>query len=266
MLNFADIKSGFTGLLVATAVRGLMSTLDFKVACYEPGSDPGLPDCAGRAIYIFWHEYILFPFALRGHCNLTMLLSQHRDADWIASAAKLMGFGTVRGSSTRGALSAIREMERQSLNNHLTITPDGPRGPRRHLAQGPIYLASKLQLPIICLGFGHDTPWRMPTWDHFAVPKPFSRARCIIGPRMHIPAKLDRDGIEECRVRIEHLLNVITLDAEAWAESRTRKIEQRTMYREALPGRTGDEVATLRPFLLDEDDRESARDSQRRAG
>ena len=44
---------------------------------------------------------------------------------------------------------------------HLTITPDGPRGPRRQLAPGAIYLASKLGLPLVVMGYGYDRPWRV---------------------------------------------------------------------------------------------------------
>ena len=55
---------------------------------------------------------------------------------------------------------------------NLTITPDGPRGPRRQLAQGPVYLASKLGMPIVAMGFGYDRPWRFNSWDRFAIPRP----------------------------------------------------------------------------------------------
>ena len=55
---------------------------------------------------------------------------------------------------------------------HLTITPDGPHGPRRRMAPGPIYLASKLGLPLVLMGYAYDRPWRLPSWDRFAVPRP----------------------------------------------------------------------------------------------
>ena len=67
------------GFLAAHAVRGWMSTLDYQGAFYDPTVDPSHAACQGQKIYVFWHEYILFPISLRGHCNLTMLISQHRD-------------------------------------------------------------------------------------------------------------------------------------------------------------------------------------------
>ena len=133
----------------------------------------------GQKIYIFWHEYILLPLYLRGHCNLAMLLSQHRDADILSHVASHLGFEFVRGSSLRGGAAALRELLRRSQKMNLTITPDGPRGPRRQLAQGPVYLASKLGLPIVPMGFGYDRPWRFNSWDRFAIPPPFPRARAV---------------------------------------------------------------------------------------
>jgi hypothetical protein len=177
-------------------------------------------------IYIFWHEYILLPFHMRGHCNLSMLLSQHRDADVLNQAARLGGFDVVRGSTRRGGATALRKLLDRGELQHLAITPDGPRGPRRKLAQGPIYLASKLQMPLVLLGFGFDRPWRVRSWDRFAVPRLGSRARVVVSPEIQVPADLDRGGQEHFRMRIESLLNRLTAEAEAWATSGQRKSGQ----------------------------------------
>ena len=149
------------GLLGSAAIRGWMGTLDYKVAYGDPLVDPIFPEChPGNKIYLFWHEYILFPLYLRGHCNLSMLLSRHRDAEILSYVAHHLGFDFVRGSSNRGGVAALRELLAKSRQMHLTITPDGPRGPRRRMAPGPIFLASKLGLPLVLMGYGYDRPWR----------------------------------------------------------------------------------------------------------
>jgi lysophospholipid acyltransferase (LPLAT)-like uncharacterized protein len=224
----------FAGLLCSTTVRLWMGTLDYRAAFYDRTVDPAAGN-QGQRIYVFWHEYILFPFFLRGNCNLTMLVSQHRDADILFEAARLLGFDLVRGSSYRGGGTALRELLRKSESMHLAITPDGPRGPRRRMAQGPIYLASKLGLPLVAMGFGYDRPWRTQTWDRFAVPRLHSRARAVLGPEMHIPADLDRDGIERYRQQVEQLLNRFTLEAEAWAEAGTHKVDEIPLHRQSAP-------------------------------
>ncbi len=212
----------FGGDLASAGVRAWMRTLDYRAVFYDRTVDPVL-GVGGSRIYVFWHENILIPLYLRGHCNLAMLLSQHGDADILARVAYNFGFDCVRGSTYRGAARAIWELTERSRRQHLTITPDGPRGPRRRMAQGPIYLASRLQLPLVVMGFGYDRPWRANSWDRFAVPRPCSRARAVIGPPMLLPPALDREGLERCRLRAERLLNSLTCEAEAWATAGTRK-------------------------------------------
>jgi hypothetical protein len=220
------------GLAGAALVRRWMSSLDYKAAYYDSAVDPVTPGCEGQKLYVFWHEYLLCPLYLRGHCNLTMLLSKHRDAEILDQVARQMGFETIRGSSTRGGVKAMRELMRISRRMNLCATPDGPRGPRRTMAPGPIYLASRLGLPLVVIGIGYDRPWRTSNWDRFAIPRPGSRVRMIPSPPLTIPSHLDRDGIERYRRRVESLLNRLTLEAEAWAESGTRKIEEVPLRRE----------------------------------
>ena len=220
----SPILNKFGGLLATTAVRCWMNTLDYKVAYYDRTIDPYYPDCEGQKIYIFWHEYILFPLYIRGHCNLAMLLSRHRDAEILSYVARHFGFEFVRGSTNRGGVSALRQLLARSRRMHLTITPDGPRGPRRQLAPGCVYLASKLGLPLVVMGYGYDRPWRVRSaWDHFAIPRPGSRARAIPSGEIFVPPDLDRDGLEHYRVMIERLLNRLTTEAEDWAASGAQK-------------------------------------------
>jgi lysophospholipid acyltransferase (LPLAT)-like uncharacterized protein len=214
------------GLLASAAVRTWMSTLDYKVSFYDPTVDPIDERCRGQKIYIFWHEYILFPLHMRGNSNLAMLLSRHRDADILLEVARHMGFDCVRGSTFAGGAAALRELERKGQSMNLAITPDGPRGPRRVLAQGPIYLSSKLGMPIVAMGFGYDNPWRLGSWDRFAIPKPYARARAVVSPELHIPPDLDREGVEHYRLKVETMLNRLTCEAEAWAEAGNGKVNE----------------------------------------
>ena len=115
------------GLSLSLLTRCWMSTLDYQAYFHDEQVDPAHPHFAGQAIYLFWHEYIPFPFYLRGHCNIAMLLSRHADAEWLSVAARHMGFQTIRGSTNRGGTVALRQLLRASRRMLLTITPDGPR-------------------------------------------------------------------------------------------------------------------------------------------
>jgi len=216
------LKLRWGGLLAAQGIRAWMSTMEYRVLHYDPANDPKY-GCDQPRIYVFWHEYILIPLYLRGHCDLAMLLSRHRDADILTRVAYHLGFDCVRGSTNRGAAAALLELSRLGKKMHLTITPDGPRGPRRKLAVGAVFLASKLGLPIVPLGLGADRPWRAKSWDKHAIPRPFSQVRGIIGPAINIPPNLDRQQLEVSRQRVERLLTDLTLEAEDWAASGARR-------------------------------------------
>lgn len=219
-----EVVEGLGGLVATAAIRAWMGTLDYRVWYEDPAIDPAYRGCQGQRIYVFWHEYILFPLYLRGHCNLVMLLSRHRDADILARVARHMGFQYVRGSTRRGGIAALRELLRTQRQKNLTITPDGPRGPRRHMAPGAVFLASRLGLPLVAMGFGYDRPWRVRrAWDQFAIPRPWSRARAVVSADLPIPANLDRHGLEHYRHEIETLLNRLCEEAEVWAESGQRR-------------------------------------------
>src|SRR6187455_710448 len=95
------------GAFVASqGVRGWMRTLDYRAVLYDETVDPARRDYLGPKIFIFWHEYILFPLYLRGHCDLAMLLSRHRDAEILSHVAHHMGFSCIRGSTARGGATA----------------------------------------------------------------------------------------------------------------------------------------------------------------
>ncbi len=222
------------GLFAATSVRAWMGSLSYQAVMYDRSTDPVLPEFSGPVIGVFWHEYLLLPFFLRGHSNTAILTSRHRDADWLSVAAGHLGFEIIRGSTARGGGQALLELIRTGDKN-VGIACDGPRGPRRKMAPGPIFLSSKLQIPLITYAVGYDRPKRLKSWDRFAIPRPFSRARWIIGPRMQIPANVDRQGVEHYRLQVEQILNDLTAEAESWAVSGSRLPNQASVSRSPMP-------------------------------
>lgn len=228
-----------TGLAVTATTRSWMSTLDIAGCLYDPASDPIHPDFQGPAIFVLWHEYIPVPYYVRPRGRMALLVSRHADAEWLTQAARYSGLGTVRGSTGRGGAAALLDVMGSDRPVNLAITPDGPRGPRRKMSMGAVFLASQTQWPVIVFASGYDRPWRLPTWDQFAVPRPYSRCRSIIGPPTRVPPDLDRAGLEAYRQMLEQQLLILTDAAEKWAESGKRWPRQ-------LPGR----VRKLVPYSL----------------
>ena len=116
------------------------------------------PSAGDRYIYAFWHENLLLPAYHYGRTGVHVLISQHADGELIAEVCRHLGFPAVRGSPKRGAVKAMRQMVKLARSTHLAITPDGPRGPRRQVQPGLVYLAARTGLPIVPVGFAYDRP------------------------------------------------------------------------------------------------------------
>jgi lysophospholipid acyltransferase (LPLAT)-like uncharacterized protein len=150
----------------------------------------------GKAvILVFCHEQLLpLVHQMRGRGTVG-LVSEHSDGEYIARVIEGMGFGTVRGSSTRGGIQGLKGLIRAARDGHdLALTPDGPRGPARSFKQGALLVAQLTGLPIIPLAAGASAAWRFNSWDGFMVPRPFADVRVAHGE----PRWVDRDvGREE---------------------------------------------------------------------
>lgn len=201
--------------LVAGLIRAWTSTLRYRLSPEDGRTHPLDPD-ERRVIYVIWHEYAILPAVFRS--RVAVLVSQHADGELIARACHHLGLGTVRGSTTRGGASALMELTRAARSAHLMLTPDGPRGPRRQLQRGAIFLASQTGLPIIPVGVGCTSGWRAKSWDRTLIPRPFGTIRMVVGREIAVPPDLDRDGLEEQRARVEAELHRVNEAAEALAQ------------------------------------------------
>ncbi len=211
-------------LLGAWAVRGWVGTLRFEYAPLGPHLDPRTRHVR-RHIYAFWHENMLLPAYLYGEVHPYVLISDHADGQLIAELIQHLGFAAVRGSTTRGGIKAVRRLL-EIQGSHLAVTPDGPRGPRRHVQPGLIYLSSRLGLPIVPAGFAYERPWRMKSWDRFAIPRPFTRARCVTADPVLVPPDAERHLLEQYRLSVEQQLHDLSEQAERWAEDGVRPVRR----------------------------------------
>ena len=222
--------------MAAYGLAPLIDMLDCKIVNY-PATKPSIGLDAGglktsaphtgsihssqeseHCIVLFWHEFILMVSpALHTNGRVTALCSQHRDGELVSQTAESLGVNVVRGSTSRGGVKAIRALQKASKFSSIVITPDGPRGPRRKLSTGAIFLASKIGLPILPIGVGISSAYRLDTWDRFAIPMPWSRTRLIVGPKIYLPKRLRKKELEKHRIGCERLLNDLTDQAEEWA-------------------------------------------------
>ncbi len=199
----------------AAIVRAWLATARGRVASADQRAHPTDP-AVERFIYAFWHESLLAPVKMK--TRVKVLVSQSADGEFIALVCRHLGIGVVRGSTTRGGAKGLLDLLREGHDAHLAITPDGPRGPRRHVKPGIAFLASRTGLPVVPVGVGFTRAWRAGSWDRFAIPRPFSTLTGVLGEPIAVPPKLDAEGLEPHRLRIEQAMLAATEAAEAWAE------------------------------------------------
>jgi lysophospholipid acyltransferase (LPLAT)-like uncharacterized protein len=209
------IRAGATA--GASALRLWMNGLRFEYRPLGANVDPHRADLAGRYIYAIWHEYLLLPVFCYTRPDVHVLISRHADGEWVAQLCRRLRIPVIRGSTTRGGAEAVRRLLRAGRETHLALTPDGPRGPRRRIQGGAIFLAARLGLPIVAVGFGLRRCWRMKSWDRFAIPGPWTRATCVTGVPIVVPASVNRQEIEHYRLQVEQSLTGATETAERWA-------------------------------------------------
>ncbi|MBY0523914.1 MAG: lysophospholipid acyltransferase family protein [Gemmataceae bacterium] len=206
-------------LVASLIVRAWIGTLRYRVRPLGPNVDPHLVQGPERYIYAFWHETLLLPAYHYSRPNTHVLISQHADGELVAQIAQHLGCSVVRGSATRGGVQALRQVMRLGDGTHVVVTPDGPQGPRRRIQDGLIFMAARTGMLLVPVGFGCCKPWRFQkSWDRFAVPKPFSRARCVMGKPISIPADVSREQMETYRQQFEAAMAHVTELAENWAE------------------------------------------------
>lgn len=168
-------------------------------------------DYPGTALYTTWHQRMSFFARYLARKKLIIMISQSRDGEYGARMAKYLGFGYVRGSSTRGGVKALREMIIQLKKGRSAgILADGPLGPPRIVKTGPIIIARESGAPIVPIIWGCDRYWILNSWDRYLIPKPFARIVIKYGESIFIPPDARSDELEFYRKRLQDILNECT--------------------------------------------------------
>lgn len=183
------------------------------------------PDDDERFILCVWHDAVLVPIFSAPPANrreTCCLVSQHQDGSFLAEALRRLGFTTVRGSSKRGGAQALKQLIEDTAGRHIVISPDGPRGPRREMKAGAVYLASQTGRRIIAGGYGARRCWRVRgSWTDLLVPAPFTTVYVVSGEPIAIPPDLSRDELDAHVARVQQSMSFWTDYAERLARGET---------------------------------------------
>jgi lysophospholipid acyltransferase (LPLAT)-like uncharacterized protein len=171
-----------------------------------------------NALWPLWHETLLLGIWFYRWRRIHVMISASRDGERIAQVTQRLGYEPVRGSTSKGSLGATRRLVAALRGGERTaITPDGPRGPRRHAQPGLVAAARLSGRPVVAIGIGVARCWRMRSWDRFAIPKPFSRVCYAYSDPIWVPREGGSDA--DYLAQIQREMDRVTEIAEAAASS-----------------------------------------------
>ena len=143
------------------------------------------PKLNEQSVIVSWHgELFLFPHIYRAEFKkreASAIVSTHSDGSVIANVIEIMKIKPLRGSTRHGATSVLKSaFKAVKSGDDMLITPDGPKGPRHHMNDGPAGIAIKSKLPVMVMSYKCSNYWQFNSWDKFVIPKPFSKVEIFI--------------------------------------------------------------------------------------
>lgn len=217
----ASRSKRFQARLIAIAGYRLVSALGTTLRWKTRGLEhfDAIRASGRQPVMAFWHGRILsatYYFRRRG---IVVITSENFDGEWIAGIIERFGYGTARGSTSRGGRKALLQLTRDmAAGRPAGFTVDGPRGPARVAQPGAVWLAKATGNPVVPFHLEADRHWTLTSWDRTQIPKPFSTVALAVGEPFDVPAGVDENGIESARLLLEERLR----DAEAAARELLR--------------------------------------------
>lgn len=165
---------------------------------------------------IFWHgRLLMMPLIWTTKRKMHVLISHHRDGELIARAMDSFGIGTIRGSTAKegkknkGGQAALRSIvETLKRGEYVTVTPDGPRGPRMRASPGIIAAARLAGVPIVPTTYAVRRRRVINSWDRFILPWPFNRGVFIWGEPIDVHSD-PSESPEQAALRVETAMNAL---------------------------------------------------------
>jgi lysophospholipid acyltransferase (LPLAT)-like uncharacterized protein len=190
------------------AVAALGATLRWKTEGLEHLD--GIRASGRQPVMAFWHGRILpatYFFRRRG---IVVITSENFDGEWIAGIIERFGYGTARGSTSRGAKRALLQLTRDmAAGRPAGFTVDGPRGPARVAQPGAVWLSKATGNPVLPFHLEADRHWTVSSWDRTQIPKPFATVALALGEPFTVAPDTDEAGVEAARQELEARLRAL---------------------------------------------------------
>ncbi len=174
-----------------------------------------------RVIFALWHNRLALSLpicrniflATQPYRRMVALISASRDGAILSKLMEHYGVQPVRGSSSRRGGQALRELVSFTKNGYdVTITPDGPRGPKYQVQEGVVMLAQLTGMPVLPVSVKIHPKKVLGSWDAFQVPFPFARCDVRVGQPIDVAREANQEEREAKKLLIEKSLMDLTID------------------------------------------------------
>lgn len=203
--------------LVWALFRTIGATWRFEMIAEEGATPLPFGMGAGAEIFCFWHQCVLPCAIYYRRTHATILISRSFDGELITRTLGLFGFHAVRGSSSRGAREGLLGLKGVLESGGPAIfTADGPRGPIYRTKMGPVRLARMTGARIGAFHLEPEHAWTVNSWDHFLVPRPFTRIVVSWARWTYVAADLPDTELDQKREELNAAIERARLQALAY--------------------------------------------------
>ena len=206
----ALLRSGPIQLALAALLAGylwlVLHTIRWTFINRGPADDL-LRDPQGFLV-CFWHSQIAAAVGAQPLCRplrpTRLIISLSPDGEFVAKAMAMMDLPAFRGSSRKtkdprrarsGSTVYRQSLEWVQDGGVLILTPDGPRGPARQMAEGAVRVAARTGAAVILMGLCARPVIRLRTWDDMELPLPFGRGAIVFDGPLHAPDDADASAV-----------------------------------------------------------------------
>lgn len=166
---------------------------------------------SGSVIFAFWHGRLLVLSWSHRNRKIRVLASEHYDGDLMGKTIEWLGFGHLKGSTTRGGARALREMKRVLADGYdIGLALDGPKGPRGCVQQGATELSRLSSTAVVPISGAARGRKIFRSWDRFQVPAPFAKVIVEHGEPLIVPDRAGAEEREDLRIELERRLGDLT--------------------------------------------------------
>jgi hypothetical protein len=152
----------------------------------------------GAIIYVPWHSRLLLGVYMYRGLGINAMSSQSRDGEILSRSIEWMGFTATRGSSSRGAVGALKtQAALLEEGTDIIITPDGPKGPAMKAKMGVLHLAKLSGAKIVPCNWSCSSSKELNSWDRLRIPMPFSKCVMHFGEPISVSADCSKKEMQQ---------------------------------------------------------------------